>query len=52
MDRAKNSLHTRAGVVLKSLKGVIFEYYLRLNFPTTNNEAEYEAFIDSGPPAN
>lgn len=30
---------------MKSPKGTIFEHCLRLNFLTTNNEAEYEAFI-------
>ena len=34
-----------AGIVLKSSKGAIFEHYLRLNFPATNNKAEYESFI-------
>ncbi|XP_057461118.1 uncharacterized protein LOC130751535 [Actinidia eriantha] len=34
-----------AGIVLKSLEGAIFEQCLRLNFPVTNNEVEYEAFI-------
>ena len=44
-DGAKNNLGARAGVVLKSPEGVIFEKCLRLNFQATNNEAEYEAFI-------
>ncbi|GFZ14630.1 hypothetical protein Acr_24g0008200 [Actinidia rufa] len=35
----------RTRVVLKSKEGAIFEQCLRLNFPTTNKEAEYEAFI-------
>ena len=34
-----------ARIVLKSLEGAIFEQCLRLNFPVTNNKAEYEAFI-------
>ena len=42
---AKNSLGARAGIVLKSPKGAIFEQCLKLNFLVTNNEAEYEAFI-------
>ena len=33
-----------ACVVLKSLEGAIFEHCLKLNFPATNNEAEYKAF--------
>ena len=42
---AKNSLRAGAGIVLKSLEGIIFKHCLRLNFPITNNKAEYEAFI-------
>ncbi|XP_074356014.1 uncharacterized protein LOC141695685 [Apium graveolens] len=34
-----------AGIVLQSPNGFIIEYALKLDFPTTNNEAEYEAFI-------
>ena len=45
VDGAKNGLGAGASVVLKSLEGAIFEYCLSLNFPSTNNEAEYEAFI-------
>ena len=45
VDGAINSLGARAGVVLKIPKGAIFEHCLKLNFPATNNEAEYEAFI-------
>ena len=45
VDIVRNSLGARASVVLKSLEEAIFEHCLRLYFPTTNNEAEYEAFI-------
>ena len=45
VDRARNSLGVGEGVVLKSPEGAIFEHFLRLNFPATNNEAEYKAFI-------
>ncbi|GFY95321.1 hypothetical protein Acr_10g0007060 [Actinidia rufa] len=45
IDKARNNLRVGAGVVLKSLEGVSFEHYLRLNFPSTNNKAKYEAFI-------
>ena len=45
VDGAKNSLGAGAGVVLKSPEGATFEHCLRLNFSTTNNETEYEAFI-------
>ena len=30
---------------MKNPEGVVFEHYLKLNFPTTNNDVEYEAFI-------
>ncbi|GFY95398.1 hypothetical protein Acr_10g0007830 [Actinidia rufa] len=45
IDEAKNSLEAKAGVDLKSPEGAIFKHCLKLKFPTTNNEAEYEAFI-------
>ena len=45
VDGAKNNLGEGIGAVLKTPKGAIFECYLKLNFPMTNNEAEYEAFI-------
>ena len=34
-----------AGVVLLSPKGDVVECMVRLDFPTTNNEAEYEALV-------
>ena len=34
-----------AGVVLLSSEGDIVECMIRLYFPTTNNEAEYEALV-------
>ena len=40
VDGDKNSLEAGAGITLESPKGAIFEQYLRLNFPATNNEAE------------
>ena len=45
IDKARNSLGARAGVVLISSKGATFERCLGLNFPATNNEAKYKAFI-------
>ena len=45
VDGARNNLGTGVKVVIKSPEGAIFEHCLRLNFSTTNNEAEYEAFI-------
>ena len=34
-----------AGVVLLSPEGDVVECVIRLDFPTTNNETEYEAFV-------
>ena len=45
IDGAKNNLGAEAGVVLKSPERAFFKHCLRLNFPTTNNEDEYKAFI-------
>ena len=35
----------RVGVVITSLKGDTLKYGVQLNFPVTNNEAEYEAIL-------
>ncbi|GJY37362.1 reverse transcriptase domain-containing protein [Tanacetum coccineum] len=45
MDGASNSKGFEASLVLISLSGVEFTYALRLNFTSTNNEAEYEALL-------
>ena len=34
-----------AGVVLIPLEGETFKYAVRLQFPVTNNKAEYEALL-------
>ena len=34
-----------AGVVLITTEGEILKYIVRLQFPTTNNETEYEAIL-------
>ncbi|KAK9064300.1 hypothetical protein SSX86_015680 [Deinandra increscens subsp. villosa] len=44
-DGAKNSEGSGAGVVLIDPQGVEVTYAIRLNFPNTNNEAEYEALL-------
>ncbi|GKE63709.1 reverse transcriptase domain-containing protein [Tanacetum coccineum] len=36
---------SRAGLILKNLKGMKFTYALRFRFDATNNEVEYEALI-------
>ena len=45
MDESSNRQAGRAGVVLYSPKGDKVECMICLDFPTTNNEAEYEALI-------
>ncbi|XP_075636581.1 uncharacterized protein LOC142608785 [Castanea sativa] len=44
-DGSSNKKAGRAGIVLKSPEGNEIECMIRLDFPTTNNEAEYEALI-------
>ncbi|XP_075663264.1 uncharacterized protein LOC142632820 [Castanea sativa] len=45
MDRSSNKRAGRAEVVLQSPEGDKIECMVRLEFPTTNNEAKYEALI-------
>ncbi|KAL8091611.1 hypothetical protein AgCh_034024 [Apium graveolens] len=44
-DGASKTNSSGAGLVLQSPDGFLIEYAMKLNFPTTNNEAEYEALI-------
>ncbi|GJV21675.1 reverse transcriptase domain-containing protein [Tanacetum coccineum] len=44
-DGASNSKESGADLVLISPSGAEFTYSLRLNFASTNNEAEYEALL-------
>ncbi|KAK1366125.1 hypothetical protein POM88_041686 [Heracleum sosnowskyi] len=44
-DGASKTKSSGAGLVLQSPDGFLIEYALKLDFPTTNNEAEYEALI-------
>ena len=44
-DRSSNRRAEGAGIVLLSLEGDRVECMVRLNFPTTNNEAKYEASV-------
>ncbi|GJR02797.1 reverse transcriptase domain-containing protein [Tanacetum coccineum] len=44
-DGASESMGSSAGLVLISPSGMEFTYALRLNFTSTNNEAEYEALV-------
>ncbi|XP_075665867.1 uncharacterized protein LOC142635617 [Castanea sativa] len=45
MDGSSNRQDDGAGVVLQSPEGDKIECMVRLDFPTTNNEAEYEVLI-------
>ena len=44
-DESSNRQAGRAGIVLHSYKGDKIECMVRLDFPTTNNEVEYEALV-------
>ena len=45
VDGASNQKGAGVGLVLTSSEKVIVEKSLRLDFPVTNNEAEYEALL-------
>ena len=45
VDRASNQKDSGVGLVLVSLKKVVVEKPLRLDFSATNNEAEYKALL-------
>ncbi|KAK4388839.1 Transposon Ty3-G Gag-Pol polyprotein [Sesamum angolense] len=45
VDRSSTSTESGAGVALESPQGDKFEYAIKLDFPSSNNEAEYEAFL-------
>ncbi|XP_061361592.1 uncharacterized protein LOC133305392 [Gastrolobium bilobum] len=45
VDGSSNSNGSGAGVIVETPKGVSIEHSLHLAFPTSNNQAEYEAFI-------
>ena len=45
MDGSSNKQAGGAGVVLLSPEGDVVKCMIRLDFPTTNNEAEYEALV-------
>ena len=46
-DRSSNQSSGGAGVVIQTSGGDKIECMIRLDFPTTNNEAEYEALVAS-----
>ena len=46
VDGASNQKGLGVGLVLMSPEKVVIEKSLRLDFPTTNNEIEYEALLE------
>ncbi|KAL0354069.1 UNVERIFIED_CONTAM: hypothetical protein Sangu_0988200 [Sesamum angustifolium] len=48
IDGLSTSTGSGAGVALESPQGNKFEYAIKLEFPSSNNEAEYEAFLAGG----
>ncbi|XP_061356549.1 uncharacterized protein LOC133300976 [Gastrolobium bilobum] len=45
VDRSYNSKGSGAGVIIENPEGIAIEYSMQMNFETSNNQAEYEAFI-------
>ena len=45
MDGASRQIEARLGLQLKAPTGEIIKQAIRLDFPTSNNEVEYEAII-------
>lgn len=45
VDGASNACEARIGIMLESLKCIKLERWLRLGFPTSNNEAKYKALV-------
>ncbi|PNX76231.1 ribonuclease HI-like protein [Trifolium pratense] len=45
VDGSSNPQGSGAGIILENNKGVLIEVSLELAFSTTNNQAEYEAFL-------
>ena len=45
MDGTSRQTRAGLGLQLKALTGEIIEQAIRLDFPASNNEAEYEAII-------
>ncbi|XP_061344859.1 uncharacterized protein LOC133290760 [Gastrolobium bilobum] len=45
VDGSSNAKGNRARIILESPEGVSIEHSLYLNFPTSNNQAEYKALI-------
>lgn len=45
MDGSSNEKGCGTGILLQSPEGTHFEYALRFNFRTSNNEVEYDALL-------
>ena len=45
VDGASSSAGSGAGIILENEEGILVEVSLALSFPTSNNQAEYEAFL-------
>ena len=45
IDRSSNRHASGAGMVIQTPEGDKIECMIRLDFPTTNNEVEYEALV-------
>ena len=45
MDGASSSTGSGAGILLKNEEGIVIKHLLTLSFPTSNNQAEYEALL-------
>ncbi|KAL0407721.1 UNVERIFIED_CONTAM: Gag-Pol polyprotein [Sesamum radiatum] len=48
VDGSSTSTGSGAGIVIESPQGDKFEYAIKLEYPSSNNEAEYEAFLAGG----
>ncbi|KAL2224042.1 UNVERIFIED_CONTAM: Transposon Tf2-12 polyprotein [Sesamum indicum] len=48
VDGSSTSTGSKAGIVLESPEGDKFEYAIKLEYPSSNNEAEYEAILAGG----
>ncbi|GAU47210.1 hypothetical protein TSUD_403510, partial [Trifolium subterraneum] len=45
VDGASNATGAGAGIIIENEDGILIEVSLALSFPTSNNQAEYEAFL-------
>ncbi|GAU51781.1 hypothetical protein TSUD_415670 [Trifolium subterraneum] len=45
VDGASNATGVGAGIILENEEGILIEVSVALSFPTSNNQAEYEAFL-------